>query len=294
MSIKEILEYNFLNVSDYHLNLLQLLTVVFILLISKFIINVTNRITNRYFQRKNVDSGRRFAFQQFAKYIIYTITLLMALESLGIQLSVLWGGAAALLVGIGLGLQQTFNDLISGLILLLEGIVEVDDIVEVNGVVGTVTSIGIRTSKVETRDKISILIPNSKLVGDNATNWSHNSDPSRFQVSVGVSYGSDLENVTTLLLQAASEHPKVLKTPVPRVQFKDYGQSSLDFNLHFFSTDYLGIEFVKSDLRYRITQLFRANQIEIPFPQRDLWLRNPTALFPVSENHEAQQPKETR
>jgi len=287
MSIKEILEYNFLNVSNYHLNLLQLLTVVFILLISRLAIKIINRLTTRYFQQKKVDSGRRFAFQQFTKYIIYTISLLIALEAVGIQLSVLWGGAAALLVGIGLGLQQTFNDLISGLILLLEGIVEVDDIVEVNGVVGTVTSIGIRTSKVETRDKISILIPNSKLVGDNATNWSHSSDPSRFQVSVGVGYESDLEKVTSLLLQAADEHPKVLKTPAPRIQFKDYGSSSLDFDLHFFSTEYLGIEFVKSDLRYRITQLFRINGVEIPFPQRDLWLRNPVALLSTAENEVA-------
>lgn len=278
MSLKEILEYNFLNVGDYHLNLLQVLTVIFILAIVRFLSTLINRLMNRYFQKRKVDSGRRFAFRQFVKYILYTVALLIALEVVGVKMSVLWGGAAALLVGIGLGLQQTFNDLISGLILLIEGIVEVDDIVEVNGIVGTVTSIGIRTSKVETRDRISILIPNSKLVGDNATNWSHNSEASRFQVFVGVAYTSDIDKVTALLLQAAKEHLTILKTPAPSVQFSDFGNSSLDFTLHFFSTDYLGVEFIKSELRYRITQLFRENQVEIPFPQRDLWLRNPERL----------------
>lgn len=278
MSVKELLEYNFLNLGAYHLNLLQVLSIIVILLVAKLVNALINRLMNRYFHRRKVDSGRQFAFRQFIKYILYTIAVLIVLEVLGIKISVLWGGAAALLVGIGLGLQQTFNDLVSGLILLLEGIVEVDDIVEVNGVVGTVTSIGIRTSKVETRDKISILIPNSKLVGDNATNWSHNSDASRFQVQVGVAYTSDVERVTDLLLQAAREHKAILQVPAPRVQFKDFGSSSLDFTLHFFSADYLGIEFVKSDLRYRITQLFRENKIEIPFPQRDLWLRNPESL----------------
>ena len=283
MSLKEILEYNFLNVGDYHLNLLQVLTVVFLLAIVRFLSTLINRLMNRYFQKRKVDSGRRFAFRQFVKYILYTVALLIALEVVGVKMSVLWGGAAALLVGIGLGLQQTFNDLISGLILLIEGIVEVDDIVEVNGIVGTVTSIGIRTSKVETRDRISILIPNSKLVGDNATNWSHNSEASRFQVYVGVAYTSDIDKVTALLLQAAKEHLTILKTPAPSVQFSDFGNSSLDFTLHFFSTDYLGVEFIKSELRYRITQLFRENQIEIPFPQRDLWLRNPERL--VAQPH---------
>lgn len=275
MSLKEILEFNFLNVGNYHLNLLQVLSVILILVLVRLANALLVRLMNRYFQKRKVDSGRRFAFRQFLKYILYTIAVLIALEVIGIQISVLWGGAAALLVGIGLGLQQTFNDLVSGLILLLEGIVEVDDIVEVNGVVGTVTSIGIRTSKVETRDKISILIPNSKLVGDNATNWSHNSDATRFQVQVGVAYSSDVELVTSLLLRAAQEHSAILSKPAPRVQFADFGSSSLDFTLHFFSSDYLGIEFIKSDLRYRITQLFRENHIEIPFPQRDLWLRNP-------------------
>jgi small-conductance mechanosensitive channel len=225
-------------------------------------------------KQTHLDSGRSFAFIQFTKYIIYTGIFIQALSIIGIKFTVIWGGAAALLVGIGLGLQQTFNDLISGLILLVEGTVEVGDIVEINGVVGTVINIGIRTSKIKSRDGISLLIPNSKLVGDSSTNWSHTVQTTRFQIKVGVAYSSDVQFVTNLLLDSVKNHPKILNKPEPRIQFKDFGNSSLDFEIHFFSNELLGIEFVKSDVRYKIMELFRVNNIEIPFPQQDIWFKN--------------------
>jgi small-conductance mechanosensitive channel len=275
MSFTEILEFNFINVGGYHLNLIKLISATLILIGARILIAfIFSTFLKRFFKKRSVDIGRRYAIEQFLKYIIYTLALLAALQAVGVQFSVLLGGAAALLVGIGLGLQQTFNDLISGVILLGEGTVEVGDIVKVDGIVGKVTSIGIRTSKVETRDEISIIIPNSKLVVDNVVNWSHNESPTRFNVGVGVSYESDIQLVTKLLLQAAEEHPDILKEPTPKVQFKDFGSSSLDFELLFYSTAYLRIEFIKSELRYRIMELFRTNKIEIPFPQRDLWIRN--------------------
>lgn len=257
------------------MNLIKLISATLILIGARILIAfIFSTFLKRFFKKRSVDIGRRYAIEQFLKYIIYTLALLAALQAVGVQFSVLLGGAAALLVGIGLGLQQTFNDLISGVILLGEGTVEVGDIVKVDGIVGKVTSIGIRTSKVETRDEISIIIPNSKLVVDNVVNWSHNESPTRFNVGVGVSYESDIQLVTKLLLQAAEEHPDILKEPTPKVQFKDFGSSSLDFELLFYSTAYLRIEFIKSELRYRIMELFRTNKIEIPFPQRDLWIRN--------------------
>jgi len=278
MTLQQILEYNFLNIGDFHLNLFQLIIAGIIISFARVFMWGFNRMLRTYFQSKQVDRGRQYAFLQFVKYIVYTAAILMATEAIGISLSVLWGGAAALLVGIGLGLQQTFNDIVSGLILLIEGTVEVGDIIEVNGVVGTVSSIGIRTSKIESRDRISILIPNSKLVGDNATNWTHNRGAIRFQLPIGVAYSSDIELVTELILQAATEHIHVKKIPAPAVQFVDFGSSSLDFLMLFYSDEFLGIEFVKSELRYRITELFRANKIEIPFPQTDLWVRNSPQL----------------
>lgn len=280
--IYSIFTYSFFTIGEHTqgeggtgFTLILLLKAILVIAIARIILSVLTRILTRFFRRRSVDAGRRFAFLQFVKYIVYTIAILEALNVLGIKFTVIWGGAAALLVGVGLGLQQTFNDLVSGLILLIEGTVEVGDIVEINGIVGTVINIGIRTSKIKSRDGISLLIPNSKLVTDSSINWSHTVDMTRFQIKVGVSYSSDIQLVTDVLLEAAKAHPKVLTTPEPSVQFRDFGSSSLDFELNIYSEELLEIEFVKSDIRYKIMGLFRKHKIEIPFPQQDIWLRNP-------------------
>ena len=267
------LEYKF-SIGDFEFSLFNLIKVFLIYFSARLIDWSSWRVIGRYLKRKSIDIGRLYAFRQFLSYIIYTLALLMAIEAVGIKLSVLWGGAAALLVGVGLGLQQTFNDLVSGIILLIEGSVEVDDIININGLIGKVKSIKIRTTQVETRDGVSILIPNSRLVGENAINWSHTPGPLRFQVDIGVAYSSDPVKVTALLLEAASKHDSVMKLPAPKVQFKNFGNSALIFELHFYSKEYMKIEFVKSDIRYQIFRIFTENNIEIPFPQHDIWLRN--------------------
>ena len=275
MGLVEILELKIIEIGEYYLNLAMVLSALLVLFGTRLLIMFINRaFLNRFFTKRKVDVGRQYAIQTFLKYIIYTIALLWAMQLIGIHLTVLLGGAAALLVGIGLGLQQTFNDLISGIILLSEGTVDVGDIVQVDGIIGTVKSIGIRTSKVDSRDDISIIIPNSKLVVDNVVNLSHNKNPTRFQVKVGVAYSSDVQLVTSLLLEAAQGHKGVLKKPEPNVQFKDFGNSSLDFELNFFSNEHLRIEKIKSHIRYKIIELFRKNKVEIPFPQQDIWVRN--------------------
>lgn len=275
MGFEEILLKDFIKIGDYNLNLFMLLSATIILVGSKVLIDAIDKLFfKKIFVKRGIDIGRQFAVRAFFKYVIYTIAILWALHVIGIQLSLLWGGAAALLVGIGLGLQQTFNDLISGIILLLEGTVEVGDIVSVDGLIGKVIKIGIRTSKVETRNDITIIIPNSKLVVDNVINWSHNNNPDRFQISIGVAYSSDVQLVSSLLIQAAQNHDKVLKHPTPKVMFKDFGSSSLDFDLHFYSMEFFRIELVKSDIRFKIIELFRQHDIEIPFPQNDVWVRS--------------------
>lgn len=280
MDLKEILEYTLLSFGEYSLTIGQIGIAVLILFVARILVWLINSyLVRSFFKRKStLDLGRKYAVRQFTRYIIYFIALLMVLESIGIQMSVIWAGSAALLFGAGLGLQQAVSDLISGLILLGEGTVEVGDVVVVDNIVGRVTDIGIRTSKVTTRDDVEILIPNSKLVMNNVINWSHNQLSSRFDLRVGVAYGSDVRLVTRLLKQAAKEHPEVLEDPEPRVQFNDFGNSSLDFRLLFYSDNLMPIEFVKSDLRYRIDELFRENKVVIPFPQRDLWIKNPETL----------------
>lgn len=235
---------------------------------------LTQVVLGNYFKRQNIDYGSQFAINQLLKYFIYIVAGLLALESVGIQPTVLLAGSAALLVGIGLGLQQTFNDLISGIILLFDRTVEVGDFVQLGSLVGVVKKIGIRTSVLETRDDISVIVPNSKLVGEQVVNWNHSDDKARFSVAVGVAYGTDTTLVKNLLLSVAKENPDILPTPEPFVRFTNFGDSSLDFELHFWSTRFMIIENVKSDLRFSIDDVFRKNNISIPFPQRDVWMRS--------------------
>lgn len=275
MGINEILEYNFINVGNYSLSLLTICQVIFVLIFARFLAWLSIKIISRGFQIRQIDQGRQYAVRQFMKYIIYTLAILYALHYvLGINLTLLWGGSAALLVGIGLGLQQFFMNLISGVILLVEGSVDVGDIVVVDNLVAKVLKIGIRTSQVETRDSIVILVPNSKLVGENVINWSHNRKPSRFQVHVGVAYASNVNLTIQSILEVAGDDNDILKAPEPDVHFAGFGDSSLDFILHFYSSELWRIEKIKSNLRIKINEKFRENNIEIPFPQRDLWLRN--------------------
>lgn len=225
-----------------------------------------------YYKQRNINIGSQYAINQLLKYIIYFIAFVMALESLGIQMTLIWGGAAALLVGVGLGLQQTFNDFISGIILLFERSIEVGDVVEFGIETGIVKKIGLRASLIETRAQRTIVVPNSKLVTESVINWSHYHRMSRFQVTVGVAYGSDTDLVKKLLLEAVDENPHVLDYPSPFVRFNDFADSALTFDLYFFSKEFLIIEDIRSEIRFAIDRLFREHDIKIPFPQRELWI----------------------
>lgn len=247
-----------------------------ILLIARLLIWILIQlILYPYYRRKEINIGSQFAINQLLRYVLFTIAVLIALQSLGIQMTLIWGGAAALLVGVGLGLQQTFNDFFSGLVLLFERSVEVGDVVNIGGLIGTVRRIGLRASHVQTVDNITVIVPNSKLVVDNVVNWSHNDNRARFHITVGVAYGSDTEKVRDLLVLAAQQHEKILNFPRPFVRFIDFGNSSLDFELHFWTKEFIRIEDVKSDLRFAIDAAFRENDVTIPFPQRDVWFKNP-------------------
>ena len=282
MSLIEILEYSF-NIAGLQLSLWNLIIITGIILFTRLGLWLINRSLIRVMSKKNqADIGRRYALEQFVKYLFYTMGTLFALQSMGVQLSVIWAGSAALLVGLGMGMQQTFNDLTSGLILLIEGGVEVGDMVLVDGIVGKVIQIGLRTSKVETRDNNSIIIPNSKLVTENVLNWSHNNVPTRFEINIGVSYNSDVNLVKKLLLQEAVSQQGILSEPLPNVQLQNFGDSALDFCLYFYSKEYLKIETIKSDLRFKIFNSFRQNKVEIPFPQQDIWLRNINEIAPIA------------
>lgn len=265
------LEYAIFSVGTYDLTVIKILGAMMVFVVARLLTWLVRRLIMRKAHRRSkLDTGRRFAVVQIAKYFIYIIALLLSLRTLGFNITVLLAGSTALFVGLGLGLQSTFNDFISGIIILFDGSIEVDDIIEVGGLVGRVTHIGMRTSEILTRESIGVVIPNSKITSENVVNWTHGPPVTRFHVSVGVAYGSDVSLVTQLLKDCAAQNEDVLQDPSPRVRFSDFGDSALLFELLFWTQRSFDVEFTKSDLRYAIDEVFRKNNVQIPFPQRDL------------------------
>ena len=219
------------------------------------------------------DSGKKFSIYNLCKYFIIFFCIIISLQIIGFDLSVLMAGSAALLVGIGFGLQNVFSDFISGIIILVDASVKVNDVIELDSIVGTVKEINLRTTTVMTRDEKYIIIPNSDLPSNRLINWTHSQVTSRFEVEVGVDYSSDVILVMDILVKAVNKHPKVLKTPKPFVRFTEFADSSLNFNILFWSDDIFRIENVKSEIRVEIFRLFKENNIQIPFPQRVLHMQ---------------------
>jgi len=205
---------------------------------------------------------------------IKVIAVGFILEIIGIKVTVLIAGSAALLVGVGLGLQQTFNDIISGIILLSERSIKIDDVLEIDGDVVKIQDIGLRTSRGLNRDDISIIIPNSLITTSKVINWSHQSKKTRFRIDVGVAYGSDVDLVIKVLQESALEHPDIYDKESIEARLVDFGNSSLDFQLLFFSTNIFRINKVKSEIRRIINRKFAENKITIPFPQMDLHFKS--------------------
>jgi small-conductance mechanosensitive channel len=272
---KRILEFTIFKIKDYEITVIDLFIVVFIIIGSRFLLwFIQKLLRKRVFSKGTIDEGRQFAFLQLIKYFVYLIAILFMLQTLGISISLLLAGSAALLVGIGLGLQQTFNDLVSGLILLFEGSVRVGDIIEINTLIGRVTAIGVRTSKVETRDNVTIIVPNSKFIVDNVINWSHNKKLTRFSIPLTTSYKSDPVLVKQTLLACIKQHRDVAEKPAALVRFQDFGENGIKFELLFWTYNVWRIESLKSEIRFSIFKKFKENNIRIPYPQRDLHVRN--------------------
>jgi len=228
------------------------------------------KLLNRQVKHNKIDIGQKYAIYQIVKYLIWIVAIGILIESIGIRLNLLIASSAALLVGLGLGLQQVFADYVSGILILFEGNLKVKDVVQLSDMIGEVTHIGLRTSKVETRDNYIIIVPNHKFINEDIVNWSHIETKTRFNVDVGVAYGSDVKLVKQVLLDCAGSIKDISNIPDPFVRFNDFGNSSLDFQIYFWTLKSFRVENIKSDLRFLIDERFRENGITIPFPQRDV------------------------
>lgn len=238
-------------------------------------------LVNRILVKANINEGIRQSIGTIVRYTIIILGLIIIFQSAGLDLSALGVVAGALGVGIGFGLQNITNNFISGVIILFERPIKIGDRVEVGEVSGDVVKIAARATTVITNDNISIIIPNSEFISGRVINWSHNNRMVRFRFPVGVSYKEDPEIIQKLLLEVAMEHEGVLRSPAPSVAFNEFGDSSLNFELWVWTIKYTNRPPVlKSDLYYAIFKKFKENNIEIPFPQRDLHLRTGLEFLP--------------
>ncbi|WNB16766.1 mechanosensitive ion channel family protein [Marivirga arenosa] len=263
-----------------------LLTLLFIIISSVLLVFISKRLSkllvNKVLNRYIKDIGVTNSIGTIFRYLVIVIGFITIFQSAGFDLSTLGLLAGALGVGIGFGLQNVTNNFISGIIILFERPIKVGDRIEVGDINGDVQSISMRSTTVITNDNISVIVPNSEFINSQVINWSHNDRRVRFKFPIGVSYNEDPEFVKKLVLEVAKEDVGVLNNPGPDLWFTGYGDSSLDFNLVVWTSDYIQRPSVlKSRLYYAIFKKFGEHNIEIPFPQRDLHIRSGLEKIPI-------------
>lgn len=248
------------------IGLLLLLTLAII--VAKFIMKWLRHLITRKMEQE--DKQKFTSIFKFINYLVYLIAVFVTLSVAGVDITLVITASAVLFVGLGLALQDLFKDILGGVFIIIDKSLQVGDIVEVDGKVGKVFEIKLRTTRAITRDDKVLILPNHKFISDIVYNYTQNHRTTREKVSVGVAYGSDVALVTKLLEQVATEQKQILKNPKPFVLFDDFGDSALLFSIHFFTNDSFRDPRIKSEMRYKINTKFKENNISIPFPQRDV------------------------
>lgn len=251
-----------------------LLLVLSIVLLFYISIKIKNIFLDKLLSRSSMSRGSKYAIASISRYIVFVLGLLVILSQVGFDLDTLTVIFGALGVGIGFGLQHIINNFVSGIIILLEKPIQVGDRVEVEGIEGDVIEISMRATKVKTNDNVTHIVPNGEFISKRVINWSHGDPKVRRRIPVGVAYGSDPEKIRELLLEVAKEEPAVMDDPEPDVFFEDFGDSSLNFLLRVWTVELTSRPgLLKSKLNFAIAKKFKENDIKIPFPQRDIYIK---------------------
>jgi small-conductance mechanosensitive channel len=263
-----ILDYTFTFSKEISISFKTLLFVAFALFVTSFVLKILRRFITR--NMPAFDKVKFVSVFSYIRWVVFLAIFLITLDASGVNVTAVFAASAVLLIGVGLALQTLFQDILSGIFILVDQSVHVGDIIELEGKVGRVLDIRLRTTRAVTIDNKVLIIPNHLYLTNILYNWTENGNETRESVAVGVSYGSDVALVKQLLMDAAKKHKTILKFPEPKVLFTDFADSSLNFRLIFTLNDSFQARFVQSDLRFEIDKKFRENGVTIPFPQRDV------------------------
>jgi small-conductance mechanosensitive channel len=258
------------------LSLVQIFLLIALLVAVFWFSSRTKRfLFNRFLVKSGLDRALQYAIAQIVSNLVLVVGIFIVLENTGINLGALTVFAGAVGIGVGFGLQNIASNFISGLVILAERPIAIGDRIEVAGITGQVQQIRARSTVIVTNDNIAMIVPNSKFIDSPVTNWTYGDPRVRFRLPVGVAYGSDVNKVRDALVAAGRSNPKVLEDPAPSVFLKQFGESSIDFELVVWSTEMSNRPArFKSDLNFAIEEKLREAGIEIPFPQRDLHIRS--------------------
>ncbi len=275
--IIDLLNYKFTIGSSVSFTPKTVLFVILVLLLTTFMLKILRKLL---FRTLSKDTRVKFkSLFSFINYFVYIIVGLIILQNVGVDVTAIFAASAALLVGVGLALQTFIQDIISGIFILVDKSVLVGDIIEVDGQIGQVENIKLRTTRAVTRENKVLIIPNHKFLTSTLFNWTENGIITKEIVNVGVAYKSNPKEIKQILLKIAQDHDKVLSSPEPFVLFNDFGDSALLFQLYIAVDSSFAANIVKSDLRYTIFEAFEKEGIEIPFPQRTLTFANSPTTF---------------
>ncbi len=282
-AVGRLMQFSIFEINKTPVTLSSLVMFAFVIAAFALASRIARKImTTHVLSRLAVDEATLYTLTRVTHYVIMVIGAVVAFQFIGIDLTGLAVIFGLLSVGIGFGLQNVTSNFIAGLILLFERPIKVGDRVTVGGTEGDVMEINIRSTTIRTLNNISIIVPNSEFVSSMVINWSYGDQKLKLDLDVGVSYGSDLDTVMRSLLEVARENADVMTNPAPEVLHMGFGDSSWNMRLRVWIADPKRHQLVRSALNCAIVSKFRENDVEIPFPQRDLHVRSPLPLPPYS------------